>query len=76
VQAPLESFISVGNPVNVGSSLTIERVGRDVHTGDEVAIKLEHCDVGLSLLDQEIDMYKSLQGRTGFPGMAFRASIE
>ena len=32
-----------------------------------MAIKLEHFDVGLSLLDQEIDMYKSLQGRTGFP---------
>ena len=44
--------------MNAGSSLTLERVGRHVHTDHEVAIQLEHCDVGLSLLAPEIDMYK------------------
>lgn len=41
--------------------------GRDVETDDEVAIKLEHCNVAPSLLDAEIQIYELLQSQTGFP---------
>ncbi|KAK5069424.1 hypothetical protein LTR51_008674 [Lithohypha guttulata] len=42
-------------------------LGCDAETGDEVAIKLEHCKVDPSLLDEEIRVYQSLQSKPGFP---------
>ncbi|EHY52744.1 Casein kinase I isoform delta [Exophiala dermatitidis] len=42
-------------------------MGRDVPTGDVVAIKLEHCSIAPSLLRQEIEIYEELAGRPGIP---------
>lgn len=41
--------------------------GQDVDTNNQVAIKLEHHTVEPSLLDEEVDIYKSLTERPGFP---------
>lgn len=39
----------------------------DVNTGDEVAIKLEHVSIDPSLLEEEVEIYKSLAGGAGIP---------
>lgn len=41
--------------------------GRDAETGNAVAMKLEHCKIDPSLLDEEIRVYQSLQSKPGFP---------
>lgn len=41
--------------------------GCDAETGTEVAMKLEHHSVAPSLLDDEVQIYQSLAGKTGFP---------
>jgi serine/threonine protein kinase len=41
--------------------------GRDVPTGDVVAIKLEHRSIAPSLLRQEIEIYEELIGQPGIP---------
>ncbi|OAP63886.1 hypothetical protein AYL99_03113 [Fonsecaea erecta] len=42
-------------------------IGRNVSTGQEVAIKLEHNSVMHSHLGEEADIYESLRGRPGMP---------
>ncbi|EXJ80936.1 CK1/CK1/CK1-D protein kinase [Capronia epimyces CBS 606.96] len=42
-------------------------LGRDVDSGAEVAIKLEHFSADPSLLDDEVPIYQELAGQTGFP---------
>ncbi|KAK5936585.1 hypothetical protein PMZ80_011183 [Knufia obscura] len=42
-------------------------LGRDAETGNAVAMKLEHCKIDPSLLDEEIRVYQSLQSKPGFP---------
>ena len=54
--------------------LTQGFVGRDAYTGDEVAIKLEHYRVAPSLLDLEVQIYRSLAGRPGFPRVFWHGS--
>ena len=49
-------------------------IGRDVESGQEVAIKLEHYSVGLSLLSQEVDIYKQLKERPGVPKVFWHGS--
>lgn len=41
--------------------------GRDVPSGDAVAIKLEHHSIEPSLLRQEIEIYEELMGQPGIP---------
>jgi hypothetical protein len=41
--------------------------GRDAETGNEVAMKFEHHSVAPSLLEEEVEIYQSLAGKTGFP---------
>lgn len=41
--------------------------GRDAETGSEVAMKFEHHSVAPSLLEEEVEIYRSLAGKTGFP---------
>ncbi|KAK5260416.1 hypothetical protein LTR96_011903 [Exophiala xenobiotica] len=42
-------------------------LGLDADSGNEVAIKLEHCNVGPSLLEEEASIYQALTGKPGFP---------
>ncbi|KAL8825832.1 MAG: hypothetical protein Q9170_007638 [Blastenia crenularia] len=42
-------------------------IGTNVTTGEEVAIKLEHVYIDPSLLQLEVEVYKTLSGGTGIP---------
>ena len=50
-------------------------LGRDIETGEEVAVKLEHYDVGQSLLDEEVVIYQTLAGKTGFPRVYWHGQL-
>ena len=41
--------------------------GTNIETGDDVAIKLEHVSIDPSLLEGEVDVYRSLVGGVGIP---------
>lgn len=41
--------------------------GINIDTGDDVAIKLEHVSIDPSLLEGEVDIYRSLSGGAGIP---------
>ncbi|KAF1993985.1 kinase-like protein [Amniculicola lignicola CBS 123094] len=41
--------------------------GRDLQTGQEVALKLEHVNIDRSLLENENDIYEKLSGGPGIP---------
>jgi len=58
----------VSNPITGPSTRSAyNTTGKDVETNEEVAIKLEHHEVFPSLLEEEVDIYRSLSGRVGFP---------
>lgn len=50
--------------------------GYDTESGIEVAIKLEHCKVEPSLLDEEIEVYRHLQPHPGFPAVVWEGQEE
>ena len=60
--------ISVSNPITgLSTQNAYTPTGKDVETNEEVAIKLEHHTAFPSLLEWEVDIYRSLAGRAGFP---------
>jgi serine/threonine protein kinase len=67
-------YHGTGNLIHERTALTQRWIGRDVHTGDEVAIKLEHYRIAPSFLDQEVEIYESLAGRPGFPRVLWHGS--
>lgn len=51
--------------------------GTNTNTGEDVAIKLEHVSIDPSLLEGEVDTYRSLSGGAGIPRVhAFETECE
>lgn len=48
--------------------------GRDVVSGGEVAIKLEHCSTDYPRLELEVQIYESLSGQAGIPQVFWHGS--
>jgi len=50
-----------------GGSFGAVYIGINIDTGDDVAIKLEHVSIDPSLLEGEVEIYRSLSGGAGIP---------
>lgn len=55
--------------------LTYYTKGLDDETGDEVAIKLERESENFSLLQNEVDIYKTLNGGPGIPRVYWHGEV-
>lgn len=62
--------------MNSGNQDRLTAPGYDTESGEEVAVKLEHCKVEPSLLDEEIRVYDQLQYHPGFPAVLWEGQEE
>ncbi|KAH0833753.1 Casein kinase I isoform delta [Fonsecaea pedrosoi] len=51
-------------------------LGRDLDTGREVAIKLEHCMSRPQLLQNEVNVYHDMAGKIGFPQLHWDGDVD